>query len=297
MTLQHLDLSQNWITNKSVPAVIDLLQNNSSLVTLDLSGNKGLKTVEKRAFRGRWGYRDGRWGYDESHARPQIDGGRTKIVKDALFDTTSLESIISSNHTCAVFMTGFNHNDSYEETIRKINALDANEGRKIRLKIALARYANDAKKGVTDLLDPHSFDDLSLELIPSLLEMLQEAIGFNGLGNEVVTGGMKDMDKNKNSPYARKVYSKSLSLLFDTIKSWQSLPLLFARGPGDFCFDVPAQTDVKVKKKKKPHKRRKFGDEEDGDDDAWIPKGARKTGKHERNPETGKWEYIPPPVY
>jgi hypothetical protein len=121
MTLQHLDMSRNWITNKSVPAVIDLLQNNSTLVTLDLSGNKGLKTVEKRAFRGRWGYRDGRWGYDESHARPQIDGGRTKIVKDAMFDTTSLESIISSNHTCAVFMTGFNHNDSYEETIRKVS--------------------------------------------------------------------------------------------------------------------------------------------------------------------------------
>ncbi|KAK1742764.1 leucine-rich repeat protein [Skeletonema marinoi] len=298
-TLQHLDLSRNWITNKSVPAVIDLLKNNSTLVTLDLSGNKGLKTVEKRAFRGRYvyNYADGRYRYDQSQARPQVDGGRTKIVKDALFDTCSLESIISSNHTCAVFMTGFNHNDSYEETIRKINALDANEGRKIRLKIALARYANDDKKGVTDLLDPHSFDDLSLELMPSLLEMLQEAIGFNGLGNDVVTGWMKDRDKDKTSPYARKVYAKSLSLLFDTIKSWQSLPLLFARGPGDFCFDVPAHTDVKVKKKKKPQKRRKFGTEEDGEDDAWLPKGARKTGKHERNPETGKWEFVPPPVY
>eukprot|EP00984_Skeletonema_dohrnii_P032149 scaffold25669_cov69-Skeletonema_dohrnii-CCMP3373.AAC.1 len=259
MTLQHLDLSQNWITNKSVPAVIDLLKNNSSLATLDLSGNKGLKTVAKRAVRG-WGYANGRWGHDESRSRPQVDGGRTKIVKDALFDTTSLESIISSNHTCAVFMTGFNHNDSYEETIRKIlhkllfklfsistlarkitlslqiNALDANEGRKIRLKIALARYANDNKKGVTDLLDSRSFDDLSLELMPFLLEMLQEAIGFNGLGNDVVTGWMKDRDKDKTSPYARKVFAKSLSLLFDTIKSWQSLPLLFARGPGDFCF-------------------------------------------------------------
>jgi len=179
----------------------------------------------------------------------------------------------------------------------QINALDANEGRKIQLKIALARYANDGKKGVKDLLDPHSFDNLSLELMPFLLEMLQQAIGFNGLGNEVVTGGMKDMDKDKNSPYARKVYSKSLSLTFDTIKSWQSLPLLFARGPGDFCFNVPAHTDVTAKKKKKPQKRRKFGDEEDGDDDAWVPKGARKTGKHQRNPETGKWEYIPPPVY
>ena len=303
-TLQHLDLSRNWITNKSVPAVIDLLKNNSTLVTLNLSGNKGLKTVEKRAVR-RWGFVDGRYQRDESRSHPQVDGGRTKIVKDALFDTFSLESIISSNHTCAVFMTGFNHNDSYEETIRKvsvaliillafcrfctscysncsqspdislslqINALDANEGRKIRLKFALARYANDDKKAVTDLLDLHIFDDLSLELMPALLEMLQEAIGFNGLGNDVVTGWMKDRDKDKTSPYARKVYAKSLSLLFDTIKSWQSLPLLFARGPGDFCFDVPAHTDVKVKKKKKPHKRRKFGDEEDGEDDAWLPK-------------------------
>jgi hypothetical protein len=83
--------------------------------------------------------------------------------------------------------------------------------------------------------------------------------------------------------------------------SWQSLPQLFIRGPGE----LPKSTNVEVedaptKKKKtksKSRKRRKFGDAGDDDDDAWIPKGARKRGKWERNSETMKWDYIPPPVY
>jgi hypothetical protein len=51
------------------------------------------------------------------------------------------------------------------------------------------------------------------------------------------------------------------------------------------------------KSKSKPRKRRKFGDEGDDDDEAFIPKGARRTAYREYNKETKKWEWIPPPVY
>jgi hypothetical protein len=78
--------------------------------------------------------------------------------------------------------------------------------------------------------------------------------------------------------------------LYEAIKTCQSLPLLFARGPGKRIKKV-------AQKKKQPRKRRKFGDEEDEDDQPFIPRGARTKGKCMRNPDTGKWEYIPPPVY
>ena len=110
-TLQHLDLSNNWLTDQVAPVIVDMLQNNSTLLKFDLRGNKSLKTVERQG-RYRW------WSTRETI--PHVDGGRAKIVKRALFDTTSLDSIAASNHTCAVSMTGFNHNDSHEETIRKV---------------------------------------------------------------------------------------------------------------------------------------------------------------------------------
>ena len=83
----------------------------------------------------------------------------------------------------------------------------------------------------------------------------------------------------------------TLSRLYDAINTWQSLPELVARGPGKL------QKKVAKTKKTKPRKRRKFGDEEDEDDDAWIPRGARTTAKWARNPQTGKYEWTPAPVY
>ena len=121
-TLQQLDLSHNWLTDQCVPAVVDMLQNNSTLLKFDLTGNKSLKTVEKRAVLS-WGRVDGRLQFDESQSTRHVDGGRAKIVKGALFDTTSLDSIAASNHTCALAMTGYNHNDSFEESIRKVSSL------------------------------------------------------------------------------------------------------------------------------------------------------------------------------
>jgi hypothetical protein len=82
----------------------------------------------------------------------------------------------------------------------------------------------------------------------------------------------------------------SLSRLYEIISDWQSLPLLFVRGAGK----------LKRKKKSQPkkhRKRRKFGDEEDDDDEPFIPKGARTTTRWMRNPESGRYEYMPPPVY
>ncbi len=109
-------------------------------------------------------------------------------------------------------------------------------------------------------------------MMPYLLEMLQQRLPSSDFPRRLIQRGD----------------ATTLSRLYDAVNTWQTLPLLFARGPGK-------RQKKMAKKNSESRMRRKFGDEEDEDDDAWIPKGARKTGK--QNPESGKWEYIPPPVY
>ena len=183
---------------------------------------------------------------DMDERTPKVDGGRAKVVKGALFDTTSLQAIGDSNHACAVTMSGNNRGDTYEQTIHMINTLDVCEGKKIRYKVLLA--LNEVNK---DLYDDRSFNDVPLELMPYLLEMVQQKVKYDR--HEVVL-----------KPNNR---TMSLGRLYEIISGWQSLPLLFVRGAGK----------LKRKKKiqlKKHRKRRKFGDEEDDDDEPFIPRGA-----------------------
>ncbi len=112
-SLKHLDLSCNWLNDDVAPSVVDLLGNNSALVNFDLSGNKSLKTVREEKHRYPW-YSGRSW------TIPRREGGRFAIVKGALFDTTSFESIANSNHTCALKMSGYNDGDSFEETVRLV---------------------------------------------------------------------------------------------------------------------------------------------------------------------------------
>ena len=139
--------------------------------------------------------------------------------------------------------------------------------------------------------------------------MLQQRIGYDGFGKDVAPKSMPNMGVESKygrwNPLTKEYYEKgkgpskakdveSLSRLYEVITSWQGLPQLFARGPG-----VMKASKAKSKKKmtSKPRKRRKFGDESDDDDEAWIPKGARRRGQWKRDPETNKWNYVPPPVY
>ena len=215
-------------------------------------------------------------------------------------------------HACH---TSFDHPNIHHDLIcsqmlplpchRQINALDASESAKIRYKLVLAiNHANTA------LYNPRSFDSIPLELMPFLLEMLQQRIGYDGFGKEVAPKTMPNLDASKSYPwYGRwnplikkreRGPSKdveSLSRLYEVITSWQGLPQLFARGPGAMKASSKAEAKSKKKASKPRKKRRKFGDESDDDDEAWIPKGARRRGQWKRDPETRKLNYIPPPVY
>jgi hypothetical protein len=137
--------------------------------------------------------------------------------------------------------------------------------------------------------------------------MLQQRIGYDGFGKDIAPKSMPNMSEVK-SKYGKSTWNpltkqtentsskdvESLSRLYEVITSWQGLPQLFARGPG--VMNVSSKATSK-KKASKPRKRRKFGDESDDEDEAWIPKGARRRGQWKRDPETNKWNYVPPPVY
>jgi hypothetical protein len=222
---------------------------------------------------------------------PGQERGGGRIVKSALFDTTSLEIIADSNHICDVKLSG--QNGSNEKYVSRINALDISEGKKIRYKVVHA--INTAK---TDLVDPRNFNSIPLELMPQLLELVQQSVNFEyGSDAQVKLFVPKSPRSHQaeRDEEGRVQPQAPLNRIYEIITSWNT-PLLFARGAGKL---KPKKKTPKTQQKKSQskRKRRKFGDEDDDDDgEPYIPLGARKRGRSVYNPELAKWDYIPPTV-
>ena len=265
-SLQHLDLSHNWLNDEVSTAVIDFLNENSDLRTFNLIGNKSLRPQTRN-----------RYDYGKREYVGRQDRGRAHIVKTALFNATSLDGIANSNHVCAVKMSLVDVGDTYEVTVYKINALDTSVGKKIRLKVVLA--INDANRG---LFNPLGFDNIPLELMPRLLELVQQEIKHSEdsvdikhkTTNKADRWAQSDWDSEYNH---RTFHRSSLNRLFETITAWNT-PLLFARGAGEIKTTKRA-LQIKKKKPSKRRKRRTFGDDDDEDDEPWVPSGRRKRCK------------------
>jgi len=245
-TLQQLYLTNNNITDKSIPAFTDALQKNNTLQTLDLMGNN---FSSRRIYTSKNDF-----------------VGRKEILK-ALCDTTSLDSIANnSNHTCNLILAGCNYAGSHEQEFSKINALE-NDGEKIRYKVVLALCILNK-----DLYDARSFDDVPLELMPKLLELVQQEIGCHGYGEGIVKSVKKRNTINR------------LSNIYEAIHQWPSFPSLFMRGPGKASLTKTG----KLKKKQDIVKRKRVADE----DEDFVPSGFRKTKKPRRwrwNPEKQRY--------
>ena len=186
-TLEHLDLTFNIFSNKCVPAFADALKHNKTLLSLHLGGNN-IKMA-----------------------------GRVELVKRAICDTTSLESIADSNHTCQLFLSSgktLSQNSlTKEDEMKKINALNS-EGQKIRYKVVLALFAIN-----TDLFKPRDFERVPLELMHHLLDMVQHEVGYKGYGKEILKGTSRKVRKNGFNP--------TLDRLYAVVMGWNT-PLLFA---------------------------------------------------------------------
>ena len=164
--LEHLDLKGNTITDKAVSDLVDGLKNNTTLLTLDLCFNN-----------------------------IKVETGRKQLIRGALCDTASLQTIANSNHTCKVLLVEdgkkYRNDITHEYELKNINTLDESEGMKIRYKVVLSMF-----KLNQDLFHPRSFDDIPLELMPRLLELCQQELGFGGYGKGIVERTKKMSSKN-----------------------------------------------------------------------------------------------------
>ena len=273
-SLEHLDLSQNWLNDSIAESVVNLLANNTDLVTLNLSGNNNLK-LQSGGHRIWW----------TGQNVPLVPRAGTQILKAAIFDTTSLKSIANSNHACEVIITAPNRRSLQNETVRKINALDVSEGRKVRLKVVLALNETN-----TDLFDTNAFQDIPLELMPRVLELVQQDVSCYKENVQLVK---KEPKKQKNRGYYRVGPTadpdSALNRIHSIVSTWNS-PLLFTRGSG--VLKAKKKATGKVNRRK----RRKFGDADDSDDEPYIPKGARKRRKWVWDSEINTYDIIPPTV-
>ena len=183
--LEHLSLERNRLTNNCVPAFTDALRNNSTLLSLNLGGNE-----------------------------IRVETGRAVLNRNALCDTSSLDAIANSNHTCVLTTTRggekYRNDLTREFEMKNINSLDS-EGMKIRYKVVLALFSYNK-----DLFHPRSFDDVPLELMPRLLELVQLEVGYGEFGNGIT----ERSTKKKKSPH-------TLRRLYQVVTEWNTPELVF----------------------------------------------------------------------
>lgn len=234
--LQHLDLSDNRITQAAIPSFTEMLVTNSSLLTLDLTQNN-IKLV-----------------------------ARQSLIKSALFDTTTLQAIAESNHSCSVRLCAPKDSRVDDHIIKRINAIDKKQGQKIRYKVVLALFGSNK-----ELFNCRNFDDVPLELMPRLLELVQQEIGYHGFGKGDVVYEMKRRSRGVVDPTLQRVY--------EVVQGWNA-PLLFSRGAGELPGPGrKSKKSAKSKRQRKPKRKLLLGDDDsdsDDDDVEFVPAGGRK---------------------
>ena len=139
--------------------------------------------------------------------------GKKELIHNAVFDTTSLDTIANSNHTCKLILTvgKFRNDITNEDELRKINSLDVSEGMKIRYKVVLAMFTLKQIE-----FDPSMFNDIPLELMPYALSMAHQEIGFRGFGR----GIMKRQKREKKQNSWQNI-EPTLNRLHSVFTEWQ----------------------------------------------------------------------------
>ena len=184
--LKVIHLHQNNISDDDTVLFAAALKNNKNLKRLSLMENDGI-TEEG-----------------------------DKNLMSALFDPTSMDSIVESNHTCIPVTYNIHDDDlrAQRMTLLHRDIILANIGtpssiqKKIRKKVVLALCCRQ------DFEEEEPFDiahlnDLPLQLMPRVLELIQEHPAISII----------QLNENK-------LKKDALSRLFHTLRAWE-LPLLF----------------------------------------------------------------------
>jgi len=209
--LNYIAISKNNLRSEAVATIVDFLRGNHRTESLHLDSNEISNddalllasalmnnTNVKRL----------------SLKMNDITEEGEKTLLKTLFDPTSMDSIVKSNHIRRIYIY-----DTKNATVRrqrpplgkeviKINRGDYTIQQKIRKKVVLALCGVDGS-----LFDLSYFYDLSLQLMPRVLELIQEH--------------SESRTKSKACRETPKQLEKdALSRLFHTLRGWE-LPLLF----------------------------------------------------------------------
>jgi len=180
--LEMLGLGCNTISDSDTSILASALKENTNLYWLDLNENNNI-----------------------------TEEGEKNLLK-ALFDPTSMNSIIESNHKCRVFLYDFDNTSitqrpPLEQELFSINTDDdISIQQKIRKKVVLALCGVDGS-----LFDLSHLNDLPLQLMPWVLELIQE---HSWTRTTSVNNMPHQLEKD------------ALSRLFHTLRGWE-LPVLF----------------------------------------------------------------------
>ena len=133
-----------------------------------------------------------------------------KVLLKAMYDPTSMDSIVDSNHKCISYSYDIFNESILEQRLPleieviSINLADVSIQWKIREKVILALCGMDG-----GLFDLSHFNDLPLGVMPSVLELIQ-----------------KHFDARTRQSDEMQLEKDALSRLFHTLRGWE-LPLLF----------------------------------------------------------------------
>jgi len=156
--------------------------------------------------------------------------GEKNLLK-ALYDPISMDSIVECNHTCRIYTYDtrissiVDQRPLLEQELFNINwADDISTKQKIRKKVVLALCGVDG-----ELFDLSHLNDLPLQLMPRVLELIQEhswarvqAVQTRPVLRKVLNDLSIDLAQYRQKQLEKDV----LSRLFHTLRGWE-LPLLF----------------------------------------------------------------------
>ena len=189
--LEELHLRDNNITD-----------NDAKLLALSLKTNKHLKELVLRG-------------------NSDITEEGEKALLKAMYDPSSMDSIVESNHICKAYAKAKNENflsvsssslfhgpiSDWKEVLYT-NGLDISIQKKIRKKVVLALCRQDG-----ELFDLSNFNDIPLGVMPQVLELIQEhAIARTKIRFNNNTSDQLEKD--------------ALSRLFHTLRGWELPPIV-----------------------------------------------------------------------
>ena len=112
---------------------------------------------------------------DDETSHPHHKGKGDKTLLNAMYNPTSMDSIIESNHTCGAYtyniinLKTINKRRRSEREAFNINNMNVSIQQKIRRKVVLALCGFEG-----ELFDLSHLNDLPLQLMPRVLELIQE---------------------------------------------------------------------------------------------------------------------------